>query len=394
MITKEELEKLLQDTESNRVERTISTKSADKFGQAICAFANEFPNNQKPGYLILGVNDDGSRNGLEVTDQLLQNLSDFRTQGNIVPPPALAVDKFVFEDGEVAVVEVQPHFQPPVRYKGVVWIRTGPRKDKAGEAEERILSEKRSSFAHNFDSLPCRESSLEDLSLDLFKLSYLSLAIDPEILAENHRDIKQQLASLKFYDLKADCPTYAGILLFGKNPTFYLPGAYIQYVKFDGKEMSDEVVFEKKFSGDLVSQLRMLDDFIKAQIIRSKPVKVSALKEEQRANYPEFALREPIMNAIIHRDYQSNAPIKFYEFTDRIEIQNPGGLYGVVNADNFPNANDYRNPNLAEAIKTLGYVNRFNIGVKKAISLLEKNGNPEPEFIMDAPTHFAAIIYN
>src|ERR1039458_7134789 len=109
MIESEELLKLLSETESDRVERTISTTNTDKFGEAICAFANDLPGSQKPGYLIIGANDDGSISNLKITDRLLQNLSAIRTDGNIVPPPSMIVQKFVFSEGEVAVVEVQPH---------------------------------------------------------------------------------------------------------------------------------------------------------------------------------------------------------------------------------------------------------------------------------------------
>ena len=78
------------------------------------------------------------------------------------------------------------------------------------------------------------------------------------------------------------------------------------------------------------------------------------------------------MNAVMHRSYESNSPIYIYEFSNRIEIINPGGLYGDVNAANFPNASDYRNVVIAESMKRLGYVNRFNYGITRAIDELEK----------------------
>jgi len=108
MISQDELVKLMLDMETDRVEKTISVSKEDKFGEAICAFANDLANHNQPGYLIVGVNDDGSRSDLKVEEQLLQTLLSFRTDGRIVPPPALTVAKFTFSDGEVAVVEVQP----------------------------------------------------------------------------------------------------------------------------------------------------------------------------------------------------------------------------------------------------------------------------------------------
>ena len=84
--------------------------------------------------------------------------------------------------------------------------------------------------------------------------------------------------------------------------------------------------------------------------------------------------------AIMHRDYDSNSPIQFYEYDNRIEIQNPGGLYGKVSPENFPNVSDYRNPFIAEAMKVLGYVNRFSRGVYRVQKELKENGNGEAHF--------------
>ena len=70
-------------------------------------------------------------------------------------------------------------------------------------------------------------------------------------------------------------------------------------------------------------------------------------------------------------------------FADHVEIQNPGGLYGVVDESNFRHTSDYRNPVLAEVMKTLGYVERFGTGIAKAHAALQRNGNPPPEFTFE-----------
>lgn len=88
-------------------------------------------------------------------------------------------------------------------------------------------------------------------------------------------------------------------------------------------------------------------------------------------------------NALLHRTYEgTNAPVRIYWFSDRIEIQNPGGPFGQVNEKNFgtPGITDYRNPHIAEAMKNLGYVQRFGIGIVLARQAMSKNGNPPPEF--------------
>ncbi|MCO5235396.1 MAG: putative DNA binding domain-containing protein [Chitinophagaceae bacterium] len=391
-MTEEQLRILITDLESDRIERTISFRE-DKLGPAVCALSNDFPNHRQTGYILLGVKDDGTLGGLSIGDEELQKIGNIKSNGNVLPQPSLSVSEvFHFNEGDVVVVEVRPSLYPPVRYDGRCWIRVGPRKAKASLEEERILTERRVSYAKTFDLVPALGSSVRDISIDLFKINYLPSAIDKETLAENGRTTEEQLASLRFYDPGEKCPTYAGILLFGLNPEFYLPGAYIQYVKFSGEQMTSDVVFEKKFSGALITELRQLDDFIKSNIVKDRPVKKASFQEDILRNYSYWALRELIMNAVMHRSYESNAPAYIYEFSDHIEIINPGGLFGEATPENFPNASDYRNVVVAEAMKVLGYVNRFNYGVKRAKDELMRNGNGEPDFDLSLITKFKVAI--
>ncbi len=383
---------IMTDLESDRIERTTSFRE-DKLGPAVCALANDFPNHRKPGYILLGVEDDGIVAGITITDEHLQKIGNVKSNGNVLPQPSLVVSQvFSLDRGDVVAIEVKPSNYPPVRYKGRCWIRVGPRKSQASIQEEKILTERRTSFARTFDLVPALGSGLDDLSLENFKINYLSIAVDQVTLQENSRALEDQLASLRFFDTKNNCPTNAGILVFGLNPEFYLPGAYIQYVRFDGNEMTSNVAFEKKFSGALITELGKLDDFIKSNVLKTKPLRVDSFKEKSIPNYPYWALRELIMNAIMHRNYESNSPIYIYEFDNRIEIINPGGLFGEVTPENFPNASDYRNVVVAEALKVLGYVNRFNYGIQRAKLELENNGNGEPEFDLSLSTKFKVSI--
>ncbi len=393
MFTLEKVNEMMLDLESDRIERTISFRE-DKLGPAACAFSNDFPNHKESGYILLGVNDDGKVNGMAIGDEELQKIGNIKSNGNILPQPSIVVSSvYNIDGGDVVVVEIKKSSYPPVRYDGRCWIRIGPRKSKATLEEERILTERRSSYAKTYDLVPALGSTLEDIVVDYFKTNYLQIAIDKDTLRENGRTIEEQLASLRFFDTKEKCPTNAGILLFGINPEFFLPGSYIQYVKFYGEEMTSDVEYEKKFSGALITELNSLDDFIKNNIIKDRPVRRDSFQEVMLRNYSYWALRELIMNAIMHRSYESNSPIYIYEFSNRIEIINSGGLFGEVNAQNFPNASDYRNVVLAEAMKILGYVNRFNYGVQRAKDELIKNGNGEPEFDLTLITKFKVLIH-
>jgi ATP-dependent DNA helicase RecG len=110
-----------------------------------------------------------------------------------------------------------------------------------------------------------------------------------------------------------------------------------------------------------------------------------------RPAYPEWALREVLHNALIHRDYASTSPVRFYWFADRVEVVSPGGLFGGVTAEDVLRRNSYRNPVVAEVMKGLGYVNRFGFGLQRANQLLADNGNPPLELDVGAG-YFAVVL--
>ena len=390
MLTTDELRTLIADHESDRVVLTTSTTKTDKFGEAVCAFANDFPNHGQPGYLIIGVDDKARFSGLTVSDELLKNLGDLRSNVNIEPLPAMTVQKYTLAEGEVAVVEVLPSDLPPVRYKGRVWIRVGPSRRGANQQEERILTEKRTALQRTFDARPCMGCTMTDLTVDLFLVTYLPAAVERAVIDENNRPDEEQMASLRFYDLASGCPTNAGALLFGRDPLRWIPGAWIQFVRWAGATVADDPIAERRFSGDLITVLREVEAFVSLPA-QSRPVAESALRERTAVDYPPVAIRELLLNAIMHRSYESNAPVRFYWYDDRIEIQNPGGLYGMVSPENFPRQTDYRNPVLSEALATLGYVNAFGRGVIRAQEALRRNGNPQAEFTFET-SHVLATI--
>ena len=392
MITKEELLDLLQSTETYRIEKTVSTTNKDKFSEAICAFANDMPNSRKPGYLLIGVDDNGRRSGLKVTDALLKNIASIRTEGNILPFPVMNVDYVSFDDGDVLIVEVFPSEFPPVRYHGRTYIRIGPRKDKATTQEESMLVERRSANFPTFDTTPCVEATLDDIDTKLFLNEYLPKAIDEEVLRADTRSVKEQLASLRLYSMKHDCPTYAAIILFGKNPKYFLFGDYVQYVHFEGLNNAAPILRQKEFEGNLMTLLPRIDLFIEDSLIVARPVLVTNLREELVRNYPKWAVRELMMNALMHRDYKTNTPTKLYQYADRLEITNAGGLYGNARPENFPNVNDYRNPIVAEALRVLGYVNKFNRGISMVQEELQENGNDRAVFDVSKITVFSVIV--
>jgi ATP-dependent DNA helicase RecG len=388
-----ELARLLSDIESDRVELTSSTKDKDKFCEAICAYSNDMPNHGAPGYLFINADPAGNAGSTPITDQLLQDLASLRSDGNIQPLPVMNVQKWQLGGGEMAVVEVYPSDIPPVRYRGRIHIRVGPRRAIASASEERILAERRADRGRTWDTRPCRDAALDDLQLDLFTGTYRNFALDASVLAENTRDLTVQMASLRFFDLRAACPTHAGVVLFAKDVLSHVPGAYVQYVRYSSQGEDGDVLEERRFDGDLLTIMRGLDGWAES-VATARPVRAAAGAAERIVfDYPPKALHELLMNAVIHRNYESSTtPLMVNHFSDRIEISNPGSLYGDLTSQDFPRGTAYRNPVLAEAAKTLGFVNRFGRGIELAQSLLKRNESAPAEFTI-GQNHFLATVW-
>ncbi len=383
--TDSELEALLDDLESDRVERKAAFTDPKKVRQAVCAFANDFPNHKRPGIIFIGANDrDGSPANLHVTDELLRTLSDMRTDGNILPLPSLTVECRTLKGGEMAVITVLPSHMPPVRYDGRIWIRIGPRRAVASADEERILNEKRRHRDMPFDIRPFYSSSLKDLSKLIFENEYLPSAFAPDILETNGRTYEERLSSCKMVE-SPDCPvpTVLGLLTLAQSPQDFFSGARILFLRINGGELADDVTDSAEITGTLSQMLRRAEEKLRAHNQIGVDV-ISGPTHRTIEHYPIAALLQALYNAVLHRNYENtNAPVTIYWFNDRIEIHNPGGPYGRVTCENFgsPGITDYRNPNIGDVLKTYGFVQAFGRGIAIIRDQLKRNGNPEPEFI-------------
>jgi len=384
-----ELEAMMTDLESELVERKESLKgdAPDKIRQAVCAFANDLPDHRRAGVVFVGVRDDGSTAGLQITDELLRALADVKTDGNIVPPPTISVAKHSLGKADVAVLMVHPSDTPPVRYRGRIWIRVGPRRDIATAQDERILNEKRRHRDPHFDAQPVPNACLDDLDRRSFEEEYLPQAVDPELLAANERSYEERLAAAKMVvSLAEPVPTIAGILVLGKRPRDFLPGSYIQFLRIAGTELPDPIHDERLCEGPISDMIRQVDEKLAAHNRTAVDI-TSGSREIRTSTYPRAALEQLVRNAVLHRTYEgTNAPVRVYWYDDRIEILSPGGPYGHVTIETFgrPGVLDYRNPILAEAMRVLGLVQRYGFGIPTARRELERAGHPAPDFEVDA----------
>lgn len=376
---------LLSDLESDRVERkeTFKGDAPTKIRQAVAAFANDLPDHRLPGVVFVGATDAGAPSGLPITDELLRSLADIKTDGRTLPAPTLVVEKRRLNDQDLAVITVTPAHAPPVRFDGRIWIRIGPRRGLATAQDERILNERRRFRDLPFDVQPVPSSELADLDRMYYETEYLPATVASDVLAANDRSYEQRLASSRLIAGISDpVPTVLGHLIIGVRGRDFLPGAYVQFLRIDGDNLSEPIVDEAVIDGRLADVLRRVDDKLKAHLATAVNI-VGADLERRSRSYPLPALQQLVRNAVMHRSYENtNAPVRISWFSSRIEIWNPGGPFGAVTSENFgqPGFADYRNPHIAEALKALGFVQRFGVGIQTARAELNRNGNPAPSF--------------
>lgn len=379
--TDQELENLLREGEADLVERKPSPADTGDIRKDICAFANDLPGHQKPGVVFVGVHDDGRCANLKVTDQTLQNLAHLRSDGQITPFPSLVVHRRVLNGCEMAVIMVSPSDSPPVRYNGRCWIRVGTRRDTASPEEEVRLSERRRHKDQPFDLRSVESATVADFDLTLFQRRYLAAAVAPEVIEQNNRSLADQLKALRMLT-PDEKPTVLGCLVLAKEPTNFIGGAYLQFLRIDGTSLGDPIQDAERITGPLPDLIDRLDAKLEAHITTGVDAS-SGPTEVRQPSYPLGALQQLTRNAILHRTYEStNAPVRVTWFRDRIEIISPGGVYGSVTPETFgqPGVADYRNLHLAEAMRILGYVQKFGMGIEMARAELRKNGNPEVQF--------------
>ncbi|MDQ6783611.1 MAG: putative DNA binding domain-containing protein [Actinomycetota bacterium] len=389
---RDEIARLIADRESDRVERKASAAESDRICEAICAFANDLPGHRQPGVVVVGIDNGGQPTGLSVDDKLLLRLASLRDNDKIYPFPSIQVEPVDVADGVVAVVVVQPSDAPPVQFRGRTWIRVGPRRAIATPEEEARLAERRRHSALPFDARAVAGATLGDLSLDRLREELLPQLVAPEILEANRRSIEQQLAGLRLTDIEG-VPTPSGLLFSGKDPLSFLPGAVIQFLRIEGASLDAPVRSAHRLTGPLPDALRELEEVIRANIDTAVSFADHA-REIRRPNLPLAAVQQVVRNAVMHRTYEAtNAPIRVTWFDDRVEVQSPGGPYGVVSVAAFgtPGLTDYRNPTVAGMLAQLGFVQRFGVGIPTAQARMTENGNPPLELDATA-THVNVIM--
>ena len=287
----------------------------------------------------------------------------------ILPAPQIAqCDK-----GEVVVVQVPPGLPHLYSLLGRFITRTAGQNRPLTTPELRRLLLERGDAG--FESLPVPEATINDLD-GLQVERYLErIAAPPQ---EEGLDLLQARGCITINEAAQRVPTFAGILLFGRNPQRFLRNAELICVRYASDQMSDEFV-RQDLSGTLAEQVRKAENFVVSNMRR--PMRIAGFTREESSEYPLAVVREAIVNAIAHRDYSIRGEgIRLLMFYDRMEIYSPGRLPGHVTLENLKDERYSRNEAIVAVLSDLGYIERLGYGIDRMIATMQAAGLSAPLF--------------
>ncbi|MDD4955314.1 MAG: DUF3808 domain-containing protein [Candidatus Omnitrophica bacterium] len=266
----------------------------------------------------------------------------------------------------------------PYHTEGDCYVRVDKQVFVASHSEMQEMYKKDGGFRREVsDSWPVSAASLEDL--DKTKIDQYLKNTGAAIEEKNREKILKDKGIL-VESANGVVPTAAGMLMFGKDPQYFIISSGVRLVKFQGKNIGSVIMDQKEAKGTIPE---MIDDawkfLLKHMALRSK---VEGLKREDSTEYPAIAVREAIANAIVHRDYSiDGSQVRIFMFDDRIEIYTPGGLAPGVTVANMEYTQYSRNKYITQMLMHLGqYIEKLGAGIKRIKSSLRNSGLREPIF--------------
>jgi len=352
--------------ESQNVDWKI--KWDDEFLKWICGFANA-----QGGRLEIGRNDNGEVVGLSAPQKLLDDLPNkIKSTMGIVPDVNL-----LYENGiPYVVIEVMPYLNA-ISYRGKYYLRSGSTtQELSGFALDELMLRK---YGRTWDSAPIVRVAASDLDIVAFR-EFRKKSIARGRLSKEDLDISdaQLLELLKLTD--GEYLKRAAILTFHEDPETWVTGAYVKigYFKTD-----DDLVFQDEVHGSLILMPDKVVDILYDKYFRG----LISYKGIQRIEtYPvqPDAMREAVLNAIVHKDYATGNPIQIRVYDDKVTIYNSGKLpddWSVEKLVKF-HTSDPHNPNIANAFFRSGMTEAWGRGIEKIINENVNAGKPKPEFEM------------
>lgn len=231
-----------------------------------------------------------------------------------------------------------------------------------------------------FDTSACDRATLADVSRKRIDWFLTTARSERNFSLKQRTSTEALLAHLNLLD--GDRPTNAALLLFGKDPQRFYRSAETKCVRVHGTRYERPFAVQHNYGGDLFAQANQATDFVLGKIDRSIGERSESPIAPRRYEVPPDAIAEAIVNAIVHRDYHSNASVEVHLFADRLEVWNPGALPGTLTLEDLhtDHASIPQNPLLAESLYLTGYIEKLGSGTQKILALCKAAGLPEPSF--------------
>ncbi len=329
--------------------------------------------NAHGGTALIGVSASGKAQGIgEATDAAVREL--VQAAGLMASPPLiLPPPRIVSLDGKpVAVITVPPGMSHAYNLNGRYLSRSGAgnRLLSAPELTALLLSRD----IAGFEARPAPGAALSDLDMGAVDVYVENLRESPDGSWERALLARGSLTEAA----GGPVPTYAGILLFGRNPQRFLRNAQITLIRYPGATMGDEFARDDA-TGTLPTQIRRAEAFLSANMRRG--MRISGIERKEVTEYPLAVVREAVVNAVAHRDYSIRGDdARVLMFSDRMEIYSPGRLPGHVTLDNLLTERFSRNEAIVQALSDMGFVERLGYGIDRMVAAMRDAGLPEPIF--------------
>ncbi|MET3501241.1 ATP-dependent DNA helicase RecG [Mucilaginibacter rubeus] len=339
----------------------LSVANKETIARTVCGFLNS-----DGGQVIIGVNQDKSVSGIKDSDAAASSLSSFLVN-NIVPAAPIMVSTEAFEDREVILIQVYSGSRQPYIFSGSIYFRRDSRTVKASSEEISALIHGRQVSETHWERQLSPYAELEDLDIAEINGAIREANQNGRGAFIEEGEIDKFLISQNLSENGQ--LTNAAVLLFGKRPVKFLPQASVRVTVFKSTKTSDEYLYDKVFDDNIFENIRKITSFFDVNIsTHSKFNKDQWTRMD--TTFPRFALREALLNAIIHRDYSSLASsclVAFYP--DRMEISNYGKLPEELKiADLKTNHLSLpRNPDIAQLCFITGWIEKIGRGTLKIL---------------------------
>ena len=345
------------------------SKWKDEYLEWICGYANA-----QGGKIYIGCDDSGNAIGTPNSHKLLEDIPNkIRDALGIVVGVNLLNDK----DKEYIEIDVPP-YPIGISCKGIYYYRSGStRQVLTGPALEAFLMRKRGA---TWDNLPLPAFSLEDVNdelLDRFKQWGIKKGrIDQSVLDEPKNILMEKL-----HLMNGSYLTNAAMLLFSKEPEKWQLGAYIKLGYF---ETDADLLYQDEIHGSILEQIDKVVELVHLKYMKAK-ISYVGMQRIERYFVPEEALREAILNAICHKQYQSGVPVQISIYEDRLYIANCGCLPENWTQENLMQKHASRpyNPNIAHVLYLAGFIESWGRGIEKICSSCEREGLPLPDYTIN-----------